>query len=140
MSEQALHQSVLLNEVVEALGPIQGGLYLDATFGNGGYSRAILDAANCKLLAIDRDPDAIKRDEAIKNEYAGRFQLVEGCFPIWPTLLLRIYQSLMDSTALHLTWACVQLSVTSPRGACLFAPTARSICECPDLAEAQPML
>ena len=61
MPEQTLHQSVLLNEVVEALGPIHGGCYLDATFGNGGYSRAILDKANCTLLAIDRDPDAIKR-------------------------------------------------------------------------------
>ena len=44
MPEQTLHQSVLLNEVVEVLGPIHGGYYLDATFGNGGYSRAILDA------------------------------------------------------------------------------------------------
>ena len=51
----------------------RGDMYLDATFGNGGYSRAILDAANCKLLAIDRDPDAIKRGAPCKTEYAGRF-------------------------------------------------------------------
>ena len=46
MSEQALHQSVMLNEVVEALNPVDHGFYLDATFGSGGYSQAILDAAN----------------------------------------------------------------------------------------------
>ena len=80
MSEQTLHQSVLLNEVVEVLGPIHGGCYLDATFGNGGYSRAILDKANCTLLSIDRDPDAIKRGATMKGKYADRFHLAEGCF------------------------------------------------------------
>ena len=80
MQEQMLHQSVLLNEVVEALGPTHGGFYLDATFGNGGYSRAILDKANCTLLAIDRDPDAIKRGTSMKAEYASRFHLAKGCF------------------------------------------------------------
>lgn len=80
MQERTLHQSVLLNEVVEVLGPINGGYYLDATFGNGGYSRAILDTAHCTVLAIDRDPDAIKRGAAMKAEYASRFYLAEGCF------------------------------------------------------------
>jgi 16S rRNA (cytosine1402-N4)-methyltransferase len=47
---------VLLRDVVSALAPLDGGLYLDATFGNGGYSEAILDAAACTVIAIDRDP------------------------------------------------------------------------------------
>ena len=80
MPGQILHQSVLLNEVVEVLSPIHGGYYLDATFGNGGYSRAILDKADCTLLAIDRDPDAIKRGAQMQAEYAGRFYLAEGRF------------------------------------------------------------
>ena len=80
MPERMLHQSVLVNEVVEVLGPAHLGCYLDATFGNGGYSRAILDKANCTLLAIDRDPDAIERGATMKAEYAGRFHLAEGCF------------------------------------------------------------
>ena len=80
MPEQMLHQSVLVNEVVEVLGPTPLGCYLDATFGNGGYSRAILDKANCTLLAIDRDPDAIKRGAPMKAKYADRFHLAEGCF------------------------------------------------------------
>ena len=87
MSGQALHQSVLLNEVVDALGPQNGGCYLDATFGNGGYSRAILHTASCTLLAIDRDPDAIARGAPMLAEYDGRFHLTEGCFSDMTALL-----------------------------------------------------
>ncbi len=80
MSEHMLHQPVLLKEVVEALGPVDGGCYLDATFGNGGYSRAILNHANCTVIAIDRDPDAVARGQEMREEYSGRFFLAEGCF------------------------------------------------------------
>ncbi|WP_438996741.1 16S rRNA (cytosine(1402)-N(4))-methyltransferase RsmH [Candidatus Puniceispirillum sp.] len=80
MSGQMLHQSVLLNEVVDALRPANGKTYLDATFGNGGYSRALLDAADCSVIAIDRDPDAIARGQMMVAEYKPRFALVEGCF------------------------------------------------------------
>lgn len=77
---QALHQSVLLREVVSALSPADNATYLDATFGNGGYSRALLETANCKVAAIDRDPDAIRRGKPMLDEFAGRFSLLEGCF------------------------------------------------------------
>ena len=88
MSGQTLHQSVLLNEVVNALGPQNGGCYLDASFGNGGYSRAILDTAtSCTLLAIDRDPDAVARGEPMVAEYDGRLHLAEGCFSDMTSLL-----------------------------------------------------
>ena len=80
LPHQALHQSVLLREVVAALYPADDAIYLDATFGNGGYSRALLEAAGCKVIAIDRDPDAIQRGQPMLAEFAGRFSLVEGCF------------------------------------------------------------
>ena len=80
MSGLMLHQSVLLNEVVDALRPAKGKVYLDATFGNGGYSRALLDNTACNVIAIDRDPDAIARGQKMVAEYKPRFQLVEGCF------------------------------------------------------------
>lgn len=79
-THQALHQSVLLREVVAALSPADDAIYLDATFGNGGYSRALLEAANCKVAAIDRDPEAIQRGQPMLQDFAGRFSLVEGCF------------------------------------------------------------
>lgn len=80
LPHQALHQSVLLREVVAALSPADDAIYLDATFGNGGYSRALLEVAGCKVIAIDRDPDAIQRGQPMLAEFAGRFSLVEGCF------------------------------------------------------------
>ena len=93
MPEQTLHQSVLLNEVVEVLGPIHGGCYLDATFGNGGYSRAIWKG-HCTVLAIDRDPDAIKRGATMKENMRAAFTSPKVAFPIWPALLIPICLSL----------------------------------------------
>ena len=80
LPHQVIHKSVLLREVVAALSPADDAIYLDATFGNGGYSRALLEAAGCKVIAIDRDPDAIQRGQPMLAEFSGRFSLFEGCF------------------------------------------------------------
>ena len=77
---QSVHTPVLLREVVTALAPADNGIYLDATFGDGGYSQAILDAAPCTVIAIDRDPDAIARGEPLVERYGGRLRLAEGRF------------------------------------------------------------
>src|SRR3546814_17530 len=53
------HMPVMLREVIDALAPRRGGTYVDGTFGAGGYTRGILDAADCIVVAMDRDPDAI---------------------------------------------------------------------------------
>ena len=63
------HIPVLLDEVLKALDPKKGELYIDATFGGGGYTRAILDAAPCSVLAIDRDSDAIERAKVLSASY-----------------------------------------------------------------------
>lgn len=72
------HIPVLRDEAVQMLHPRNGGVYLDGTFGGGGYARAILDAAACRLIAIDRDPAAVARAQALAQEYAGRFEICEG--------------------------------------------------------------
>ena len=81
------HAPVLLTEVLEALKPRDGGRYVDGTFGGGGYTRAILDAADCKVIAIDRDPDAIARGQKLAAQYESRLQLVRGNFSDLDTLV-----------------------------------------------------
>lgn len=62
------HIPVLLNEVITALNPKSDEIYVDATFGGGGYTRAILNAAPCSVIAIDRDDCAIERAQNLRTE------------------------------------------------------------------------
>jgi 16S rRNA (cytosine1402-N4)-methyltransferase len=74
------HVPVLLAEMLAALSPKDGEVYCDATFGGGGYTRAILKAANCRVLGIDRDPDAIARGEELARLFPRRFAIHRGAF------------------------------------------------------------
>jgi 16S rRNA (cytosine1402-N4)-methyltransferase len=74
------HVPVMLNEVLEALSPRDGAHYVDGTFGGGGYASAILEAADCRVLGIDRDPAAIARGQALVERFGGRLTLVQGEF------------------------------------------------------------
>ncbi len=76
----ARHIPVLMNEVVDAIAPRDGGCYLDGTFGAGGYTTAMLDRADCQVIAIDRDPDAIAAGRVLAERYAPRLRLIEGRF------------------------------------------------------------
>jgi 16S rRNA (cytosine1402-N4)-methyltransferase len=79
-----LHKPVLLAEVIDALLPAgrdhDGAIFVDGTFGAGGYTRALLDAANCTVFAIDRDPDAIKGAATLIERYPGRLHVIQGRF------------------------------------------------------------
>jgi 16S rRNA (cytosine1402-N4)-methyltransferase len=74
------HFPVMLPEVLKNLAPKDGEVYVDATFGNGGYSEAVLQAANCKVIAIDRDPTVLPRVQELKPAYGDRFDFKQGCF------------------------------------------------------------
>jgi 16S rRNA (cytosine1402-N4)-methyltransferase len=74
------HLPVMLAEVLQTLAPKDGEHYVDGTFGGGGYTRAILEAADCRVLGIDRDPDAIARGSKLVEHFAGRLTLVHGEF------------------------------------------------------------
>lgn len=74
------HIPVMLKEVLTYLQPKAGEIYVDATFGNGGYTQAILEAAPCKVIALDRDPNVMVRANEFKNLYDSRFEFRAGKF------------------------------------------------------------
>lgn len=74
------HLPVMLAEVLETLAPRNGRHYIDGTFGGGGYSKAILEAADCRVLGIDRDPDAIARGRELAKQFGDRLTIVQGEF------------------------------------------------------------
>lgn len=74
------HAPVMAAAVLDALAPRDGGVYADATFGRGGYSRAILDAADTTVWAVDQDPEAVRAGEALAQQYPGRLHLIQGRF------------------------------------------------------------
>jgi 16S rRNA (cytosine1402-N4)-methyltransferase len=76
----ARHVPVMLDEVLRHLGVRDGGIYVDGTFGAGGYARAILNAAECRVFGIDRDPDAIRAGASLVAESGGRLKLLHGRF------------------------------------------------------------
>ena len=66
MVNETQHIPVLLEETLNALAIKDEEFYIDATFGLGGYSKAILEQNNCKVLAIDRDPETRKVSQQLK--------------------------------------------------------------------------
>lgn len=74
------HIPVLISEVLEQLAPRAGETYIDATFGAGGYSRRILEAAECSVLALDRDPNAVRNSAPLCAQFPGRLTVVEAPF------------------------------------------------------------
>ena len=74
------HFPVMLPEVLATLAPKDGEVYVDGTFGAGGYTRAFLESADCTVIAIDRDPAAISRANAMKDEFGERLIFIHGRF------------------------------------------------------------
>ena len=109
MSAAARHIPVLLQPVLAALRPIDGGIYVDGTFGAGGYATALLAAARCRVYGIDRDPAAIAVGRALAEVAAGRLELLEGRFADMPALLDAAGVAVVDGVALDLGVSSMQL-------------------------------
>lgn len=104
------HIPVLLGEVVEALRPRDGGTYVDGTFGAGGYTVALLEAAQCTVWAIDRDPEAQVRSEVIARKYPSRLHFVPGRFGDMAELLAARGVSQVDGVALDIGVSSMQIN------------------------------
>ncbi|MBK18559.1 MAG: 16S rRNA (cytosine(1402)-N(4))-methyltransferase [Rhodospirillaceae bacterium] len=74
------HRPVLLQAVIAAINPRAQAIYVDGTFGGGGYSRALLESADCSVWGIDRDPEACDRGAVLAEEFDGRLSMIHGQF------------------------------------------------------------
>jgi len=96
----AAHVPVLLAEVLAALAPRDGAILVDGTFGRGGYAEALLAAADTRVYAIDRDPEAIAHGEAMAARHGGRLVMIHGRFGDMDRLLAGRGASPVDGVAL----------------------------------------
>ncbi|PWB62690.1 MAG: 16S rRNA (cytosine(1402)-N(4))-methyltransferase, partial [Bradyrhizobiaceae bacterium] len=105
----ARHVPVLGHPVIEHLAPRDGGLYLDGTFGAGGHTTAILAAADTRVVALDRDPQAIADGVALVAAAAGRLRLVEARFSELAEVLRRLGVDKVDGVLLDIGVSSMQL-------------------------------
>lgn len=109
MTAKSPHISVLLNEVLHILSPKSGEVMVDGTFGAGGYSRAILDAAPCRLFGVDRDPRAIAIGQELQAKADGRFSILAGVYGDMQELLTREGVDQVDGIALDIGVSSMQI-------------------------------
>ncbi|MBI1274069.1 MAG: 16S rRNA (cytosine(1402)-N(4))-methyltransferase RsmH [Alphaproteobacteria bacterium] len=109
MNAAHIHAPVMLREVVDALRPRDGGVYVDGTFGRGGYTRAILQAADTQVWAIDRDPEAISAAAPMEKEFAPRLRVLCGRFGAMDALLHAEGVMAVDGVTLDLGVSSPQL-------------------------------
>lgn len=107
--QPSLHSPVMIKEVLYAMSPRADAVYVDGTFGRGGYSRALLEQEKCQVIAIDRDPEAQPAADALKKEYGDRFQFVRGCFSQIRDILRGIDKERVDGIVLDLGVSSPQL-------------------------------
>ena len=73
MSDTEKHYPVLLNELINIIAPQYGGTFIDCTFGQGGYTKKLLDFPKTKVISLDRDIESCKKAKEIENKFQGRF-------------------------------------------------------------------
>lgn len=109
MSVSPGHVPVMKDAMLSLIAPQDGGVYVDGTFGGGGYSRALLEAASCVVYGIDRDADALRAGDALSVRFGGRLILLHGRFSEMATLLAPYRLSAVDGIALDLGLSSLQL-------------------------------
>jgi 16S rRNA (cytosine1402-N4)-methyltransferase len=105
----ARHIPVLAPRVIEYLDVRDGGVYLDGTFGAGGYTRALLAAADCRVIAIDRDPEAIAGGANLVSNSGGRLTLFESRFSDLDAVAAQAGVDAVDGIALDLGVSSMQI-------------------------------
>jgi 16S rRNA (cytosine1402-N4)-methyltransferase len=109
------HVPVLRRQAIEYLAPRDGGLYIDGTFGAGGYAAAILDAADTRVVGIDRDANAVAGGQVQVEASGGRLKLAEGRFAALDAIASGLGIAAADGVVLDLGVSSMQLD-TPERG------------------------
>ena len=105
----ARHIPVMLSEVLTELEPKDGEIIVDGTFGAGGYSKAILDHADCNIIAIDRDPEAFRLSGLLAEADPGRVLAVLGRYSEMVEIAASEGFSAVDAVVLDLGVSSMQL-------------------------------
>ena len=105
------HHPVMLREVLSCLALKDGGIYLDGTFGAGGHTRAILAAANCKVIGLDRDRGAIATGAGLIESSDGRLMLAEERFSRLDQIARDLGHQRLDGVLLDLGVSSMQLDL-----------------------------
>ena len=104
-----MHRPVMVGEMIEALDPAAGEVFVDGTYGGGGHSRALLGAAACIVWGIDRDPAAVALGRDAEAASGGRLRVIEGAFGDMEALMARHGVHHVDGIALDLGLSSGQL-------------------------------
>jgi 16S rRNA (cytosine1402-N4)-methyltransferase len=102
MNAGVVHVSVMGSETIDALNIKAGGCYVDGTFGAGGHTATMLERAEGRVFAIDRDPAAIARGARLKQRHGDRLTLIEGRFGEMDELVRAEGAAYVDGVALDL--------------------------------------
>jgi 16S rRNA (cytosine1402-N4)-methyltransferase len=105
----ARHIPVLAAAAMDCLAVRSGGVYLDATFGGGGYARAILQTPGARVIAIDRDGDAVAAGTSLVREAHGRLTLAEGLFSDLDEIAARYGAAGLDGVVFDLGISSMQV-------------------------------
>ena len=73
VQDKTKHYPVLLKEIISIISPQYGGTFIDCTFGQGGYSKKILEFENTKVIALDRDIESEAKADQLRNKFEDRF-------------------------------------------------------------------
>ena len=103
------HNPVMLVEMLAALAPVANKIYVDGTFGAGGYSKAILGKADCQVIGIDRDESVAPFAEVCNTNFPGRFKLITGTFSNMQELLAEKDIRTVDGVVLDIGVSSMQL-------------------------------
>jgi 16S rRNA (cytosine1402-N4)-methyltransferase len=104
-----VHRAVMTDEVLSALAPHPGGVYVDATFGAGGHSSAMLATEGTRVIAFDRDADAVAGAERLEASFGGRLVVVHSNFSGAKEHLARLGVSRVDGLCADLGVSSLQL-------------------------------